>query len=368
MIRNEYIPKTFYHPCKTLSEKLEELEMGTKEFAIRTGKPEKTITAILSGKSSITSEMAILFENVLKIPAKFWLRSQANFDEACAREKRTLTIQEAIEWAKNFPYSEMAKFNWVKSTKKIEEKVIELFSFFGVASKSGWENYYLNSKLKVAFRISLKSTKKPEALSAWLRAGELQAENLIVKQYNEELLKHKLVELKKIMNIPTNEYFTILQKTLSEIGIKLVYTPCLTNAPINGSTRWHKDNPIIQLSGRRKQNDIFWFTLFHEIGHILLHGKKDIFLEDIEYDDKDAEKEKEADEFAADFLLNKNQETELLNDFPISNQKIQYYATKFDVHPAIIIGRLHHKKLIHYSVGREFIENIEIHSDNAIIR
>jgi len=154
MIRNEYTHKTVYHPGKTLSEKLEELEMGPKEFAIRTGKPEKTITAILSGKSSITSEMSILFENVLRIPAKFWLQRQANFDEAYARQNRILTIQEAIEWAKNFPYSEMVKFNWVKSTRKVEERVVELFSFFGVASKTGWENYYLNSKLKVAFRIS----------------------------------------------------------------------------------------------------------------------------------------------------------------------------------------------------------------------
>ena len=43
---------------------------------------------------------------------------------------------------------------------------------------------------------------------------------------------------------------------------------------------------VLSMTIRGAFSDIFWFTLFHEIGHLLLHGKKDIFLENIEYDDK----------------------------------------------------------------------------------
>lgn len=78
---NQFKPDIVFHPGETLSEKLEELKMGPKEFAIRTGKPEKTIIAILKGDSSITSEMAVLFESVLKVPADFWLKKQFRFDE-----------------------------------------------------------------------------------------------------------------------------------------------------------------------------------------------------------------------------------------------------------------------------------------------
>ena len=360
MKKNEYRPRIVSHPGATLFEKLEELGMGAKEFAIRTNKPEKTITAIISGKSSITPEMSVLFENVLKIPANFWLKRQSNYDEAYARKKQEQNIIESIEWAKNFPYSIMSKLQWVKPTRKVEEKVLELFSFFGIASKEGWANFYLHSKLKVAFRISLKSTKKPEALSAWLKAGELQSEHLIVNDYNEKILKQKLLELKKIMEFPNPNVFVEIQEILAKAGVKVVYTPCLPKAPINGSTRWYKDNPLIQLSGRHKKNDIFCFTLFHEIGHILLHGKKDIFLEDIDYEGKDSLKEQQADEFASNFLLSKEHEKMILQDTPITKQKLINYANKFDIHPATIIGRFQHKGLLHYRVGRELIENIEI--------
>ena len=71
--RNEYIPQSYSHPGETLAEKLDELGMGTKEFSIRTGKPEKTIIAVMKGESSITPDMAVQFENVLRIPANFWL-------------------------------------------------------------------------------------------------------------------------------------------------------------------------------------------------------------------------------------------------------------------------------------------------------
>ena len=100
---NQYFPSVVFHPGETLAEKLEEMEMGPKEFALRTGKPEKTIIAVLKGESSITPDMAVLFENVTKIPANFWMNHQRGYDEFMAREKRQAVIEEAVAWAKRFP-------------------------------------------------------------------------------------------------------------------------------------------------------------------------------------------------------------------------------------------------------------------------
>lgn len=77
-----------YHPGETLDEKLQEMRMGIKEFATRVSKPEKTIIAVLKGRSSITPDMAVAFEMVTKIPAHMWLRHQKNYDEFIARKKR----------------------------------------------------------------------------------------------------------------------------------------------------------------------------------------------------------------------------------------------------------------------------------------
>ena len=107
------------------------------------------------------------------------------------------------------------------------------------------------------------------------------------------------------------DFAVALQHLCAKAGVKLVYTPCLPKAPINGSTRWINDVPCIQMTGRHKRNDIFWFTFFHELGHILLHGKKDIFLEDVEYADKQREKEEEADAFSSRILLSQTEENEI---------------------------------------------------------
>ena len=114
------------------------------------------------------------------------------------------------------------------------------------------------------------------------------------------------------------------------------------------------------MTGRYNQNDRFWFTFFHEVGHILLHGKKDIFLEDIEYNDYDQDKEREADEFAIKWTLSEDEEREIVENAPLYEEDIVRYAKKFNTHPAMIIGRLQKKGLLPYSVGREFFIKLDL--------
>ncbi|KPA16424.1 XRE family transcriptional regulator, partial [Candidatus Magnetomorum sp. HK-1] len=343
-IKNEYFPETVTHPGFTLNEKLEEIGMSIKEFALRTQKPEQTIIKIINENGSITPDMSILFENVLKIPAKFWLKRQYLFDESIARIKRFAVIEESKEWAKCFPYASMAKLGWVPKTRKLEKKIDSLFQFFGLSGKAAWENYYYKQMLKVIFRISLKHIAEPYAVSAWLRQGEIIASKMEVANYNAKMLKKNLANVKQLMIDHPNNFFITLQDLCKNAGVKVVYTPCLPKAPINGSTRWLGNTPLIQLSARYKQNDIFWFTFFHEVGHILLHGKKYVSLENIKFDDIDLHKEEEANEFAISWTLSEKQEQEILNHQNITEDSIISFAKKYDTHPAIIIGRLHHKK------------------------
>lgn len=356
--QNQYFPQSRPHPGETLTEKLEEMKMGPKEFALRSGKPEKTIIAILKGESSITPDMAVQFENVTKITANFWMNHQRSYDEFVARQKRQTVIQQAISWAKQFPLADMIKKGWLPQVTTIEEKTMEMLAFFSFSNHTAWEDYYFNQQLKVAFRISLAHIKEPYAISAWLRKGELQAAELQVGEYSEKKFKEALPKLKEIMADHPEDFFHQLQNICSEAGVKVVHTPCINKAPISGSTRWLNDTPFIQLTGRYNRNDIFWFTFFHEAGHIILHGKKDIFLENLEYSDKDLEKEKEADSFAIKWTFSDEEEAEIVESLPLKNQDIKKFAKKFKTHPAIIIGRLQRKKLIHYSLGKEYFEQI----------
>jgi HTH-type transcriptional regulator / antitoxin HigA len=357
---NQYIPQSVTHPGLTLKEKLEEMEMGPKEFALRSGKPEKTITAILKGDSSITADMAVLFENVTKIPANYWMNHQKNYDEYLARVKHQQVIEKAVVWASKFPLQRMLKLGWLEKRPTKPEMAAELLAFFGVASDQSWEDYYCNQQLKVAFRISLKLINNPYAISAWLRKGELTAQEIHSQSYSEKEFKTVLPALKSLMAEQPENFFKQIQTICLKVGVKVVYTPFLPNAPINGVTRWLNETPLIQLTGRGKRNDIFWFSFFHEIGHILLHGKKEIFLEEIEYQDKDLEKEREADAFAVKWTFSLDEEKELIRNLPHSEDGVYAYAKKINTHPALIIGRLQHKKYVPFSFGKQFFKKIEL--------
>jgi len=360
-----YKPDYAVHPGETLREKLEELEMTPKEFAIRTGKPEKTISEILNGKSSITFDMAVLFEKVLKIPANFWIKKQANYNEFIARQKHNAEIEKATEWAKQFPYPQMAKLGLVKATRKAKEKVEELFHYFNVSKTSAWANIYLNQKTPVFFRISLKHAKNPYALSALLRMGEIIANDINAPDFDKKKLKSVLPELKNIMADKPDNYLQQIQKICLLAGVKVIYTPNLPGTVIHGTVRWLNNNPVLQMTDRLKRYDIFWFSLFHEIGHILLHGnKKNIFLEEVNNTGNKDQKEIEADEFAAQLLLSDDEYFEIIDNINSGKdvmETIQYFAAEFNTHKDIIIGRIlfRNKDLYKYGFLQKEIEKVD---------
>lgn len=293
-----------FHPGETLDEKLQEMSMSLKEFATRVSKPEKTIIAVIKGKSAITPDMAIAFELVTRIPANMWLSQQRRYDEYVARKKREKIMQEGILWAKKFPLEEIQKNGWLANYTSLggqpKDIVETLCLFFGVSSPKGWEEYYLNQRLRVAFRITLAESCDPYALSAWLRQGEIQANEIqLTNKYTSKGLKGIIGDISDIRKKYDKDYKEIVSELLATAGVKLVFTEVLSSAPVKGSSRYIGGVPCIQLAKSFDTNEEFWHTLFHEIGHIILHGRKNIFIENVEYCDKNPEMEREANEFAS---------------------------------------------------------------------
>lgn len=151
-----------------------------------------------------------------------------------------------------------------------------------------------------------------------------------------------------------------LQNICATCGVAVVYTQNLPKAPISGATRWFHNKPIIQLSGRFRTNDHFWFTFFHEAAHIILHGKKDIFLENVEGTKIDQEKEEEANAFAARVLIEDKAWKEIVNNLPILPKQIERLAQQLSVAPGIIVGRLQHEDWVSKAFGNELKTKIEL--------
>lgn len=341
-------------PGESLAETLEARKITQTELANRMGRPLKTINEIVQGKTAILPETALQLERVLGISAGFWLEREKNYRLELAEIEEAEQFFETKEWLKNFPITQMKKLGWISyPIDSSIEKFKALLSFFSVSGKEAFYGQYQIEK-PVAYRITNTGTKSPYAVMAWLRRGEIQAAELETNTYNPTKFKETLTQVKELMVAQPVEFFPRLQKLCLQAGVKVVHTPCLSKTKLQGSTRWLNNSPLIQLSNQYRRNDIFWFTFFHEAGHILKHGKKDVFVEGLEYTADGLKKEEEANKFAAQYTFPAKEKERIMKEINEVSDPVQYIkeeALKLQIHPACLLGGLAKEGVLHDSLG-----------------
>ena len=351
-------------PGDTIRETLEVMEMSQAELAERMGRAKEKVNDIIKGRAPISQNTAFQLEKVLGIPATFWLNRENEY----RRELFVLDQKENLlrdqGWARAFPVNQMRKQGWLPASGSKESLVDDLLKFFGLASPKEWSELYLKEKHQSAFRVSLASTASPHAVSAWLRMGELQCGQQSYPAYDKKAFVATLKAAKKLAWQSSADFPKRLKEICHDCGVALVYTPQLPRAPISGASRWFRQTPLIQLSDRFKTDDQFWFSFFHEAAHIILHGKKDIFLEDLKGTLADKNKEEEANNYAASLLLPDTDFQEILASQPLTTETIRRFAHKFCVPPGIILGRLQHMGVVRHSWGNELKQRIQLFDNN----
>lgn len=360
---NQYLPDYVSPPGETLLDALEERGMRQKELAERMSRPEKTINEIVKGKNAITPETALQLEKVLGIPANFWIQREAHYQEYLARVREKEHLEESIAWLDALPLNQMKKYGWIQTYRDKIDQLNEVLRFFGVASVASWKSIWMQNQPKAAFRISLSFTNENAAISAWLRHGEILSSKSEIPNYDQKLFKHNLKEIRTLTREKNVVIKRELKRLCNEAGVNIIFTPMISKATISGAVRWVGGRPLIQLSLRGKYNDRFWFTFFHEAGHVLLHGKKEYFLEGTEDGILSQDKEMEADEFASEFLI----PTHLYEGFKsgrnLSPNGILKFAREIGIHSAILVGRLQNDRLIAQNRYNDMKVKLDIEMD-----
>lgn len=347
-------------PGDTIQETIENIGMSQVELAERMGRSKEKLNDIIKGREPITMKTAILLDRVLGIPVSFWMEREREYRIELANIEQQEFLAQGIDWLKQFPVSVLRNMGFLPDTKNQTDLVDALLRFFGVASPVQWQNIYLEEAVGAAFKISLANTQSPHAISAWLRIGELKTSAQNLPEFDKIGFTNTLDDIKSLVINQPEDFKDQLQLLCAKCGVAIVYTSCLPKAPISGATWWKGKNPIIQLSGRYKSNDSFWFAFYHEAAHIIKHGKKEIFLEDLQGTPVDEEKEKEADLFAQKYLFPASGFERLALIKPINDHLIMAFAAKYDTHPAIIVGQLQHSKVIGYQQFNHFKVPIDL--------
>ena len=351
VVRNQYVPDYVSPPGDVLLETLQERGMTQAELAERMGRPKKTINEIVRGKAAITPETALQLERVLGPPASFWNRYEQLYRQHLAERKEREVLENQVEWLQGFPVRAMVERGWIRSCGNELSQLYELLNFFGVASPEQWEKVCKRSL--VAFRKARTSQSNVKSLSAWLRRGEIQAGNIDCEPYESDRFRQTLINIRELTLKPPEEFEPELIRLCASTGVAVTFVPQLPQCGISGATRWLRpDKALLQLSLRYKTDDQLWFTFFHEAGHILLHGKRDVFLEDDDMDGDD--KELEADGFAAKILIpSARMKGFLRTSRPghISIDAIESFASDIAIAPGIVVGRLQHDRNLPFRHG-----------------
>jgi len=88
--------------------------------------------------------------------------------------------------------------------------------------------------------------------------------------------------------------------------------------------------------------DVFWFSVFHELGHLLLHGRRQVILKDDDADPALRTLEDEADRFATDSLIAPRDYQRFVAAGDVSQASIQAFAAGVGIAAGMVVGRLRH--------------------------
>ena len=357
-IANRYVPDYAIHPGEYLEEVLETREVKKRDFAERAGLSVKAVSQIINGKALYSPEVALMFEKTLGIHAEVWVNMAEAYQLFQARKKdlERLKSESTREWVKKFPVADLKRIDVIPDTKKIEIVADSLLRFLGVSDPHTWEEY--QRRRAVLYRRSSQFKEYEESTAVWLHLAGRKAEEIDTSPFDRENFRTVLQEIRSLTVLPTEDVFPKLQELCASAGIALVKVPELQGTHISGASYWLTQNKaLIALTLRYKSNDHLWFTFFHEAAHILLHGKKAIYIDTDEGSDA-GEEEREADKFAGNLLIPPTQYGTFVREGKFFAEHIQAFADRIGIHPGIVVGCLQHDGYIRFSWHNDLKEKI----------
>lgn len=339
-------PDLIIHPGETLTEILEDRDMSQKELAIRTGMTEKHISTIVKGQKNISVAFAKKLEYALGIDASFWINLQANYDRELLEFEEVNNITEA-ELGILKPLKQVTEYmitrRWLNENVNEAEKVLCLRKILAVSNLTVIPNITYNAayRAQIATNINVDTY----VLYAWQRICELVTKDIVVSdELNISLLKDSISEIKELMFEDINIVQGKLENIFAKCGIAFKIVKHFKGAPVQGFLKKAEDEKLILcMTIRQNRADIFWFTLFHEIGHII---NDDIRQRFIDFNSTQSDMEAKADAFARDILMNARDYKEFVMKRDFSLSAINAFAKKQGVRSYIVIGRLQSDEIL----------------------
>jgi HTH-type transcriptional regulator / antitoxin HigA len=335
--QDELVPDWTVHPGAVLASILEERSIRQSELAERTGMTAKHVSQIVRKSVGISGDTAVLLERALDIPARYWTRLDADYVAYEGGKKARDRLPEYASWLRGFDVSTLQSYGITRPDDSDETRAEKVLRFFGVASPEAFDRTWLQPR--VSFRRSQKFTVAEQNTALWLRLVERKAQRSDTGPLQARKLRKVARDLSGLTTLGITDGFAAAEVALADAGVTLVFVREVPQTRITGATWWLPgDRPVIGVTERHHKPDIIWFTIAHEIGHLLLHPRRQAFLDlDTEKADESDQAEVDANQFAQGLLLPPEANEQIAA--ATTRAELAMLAVRFRVGATIVAGR-----------------------------
>jgi HTH-type transcriptional regulator / antitoxin HigA len=336
----DFQPNWASMPGNTITEVLIEKKLTVQSFASAMKTTPDYIQNLIHGNVKITNDIASALSKNLGASPDFWIKREEHYRFNLSRIK----TEEADEWLKELPLKDMVKLGWIKDVK---DKLSACLDFFNVPDIKTWRTEYADLSTEFSFRTSTTFKSDQASIATWLRRGEIVASEMNCSNWNEDLFETNLSKIRALTRKKNpKDFLPELKKYCAECGVAVVIVPTPSGCRASGATKFITSNQaLLLLSFRYLSDDHFWFTFFHEAGHLVLHKSKGTFIEASQVEGNITDEEKEANLFAGEMLIPYNHHSELAT-LKGNKRNIIGFASKIGVSPGIVVGQMQHQGLI----------------------
>lgn len=307
--------------------------ISNSELATKLGLATQQLADLFVGSLPITLGLAETLAATVGASRDFWITRDAQYHDDLRRVA-------ADEWAQQFPISQMVEFGWISQPSDWHEQIDSCLQYFQVDEPADWEDRYGHALQTAHFRKSPTFDVDTAATSAWFRACEAQAERQSTSNsFDADRFADTvsgLVGLTKIKD--PAQFIPQLVARCADAGVVVVVVRPPKGCPVSGVARTYGGRPLIQLSARYLSDDHFWFSFFHEAGHIVLHPSEEMYVDSFD-GDLDDQIEVEANAFAERLLFPAGVNVQ----GRLTARAIVRVAQANGVSAGVVVGQLQHR-------------------------
>jgi HTH-type transcriptional regulator/antitoxin HigA len=332
--RRTFSPEWASAPGETIKDVLDERGIAAARFADMLGEPPELLHDLFIGSRPITIELARRLRDTLGGSVEFWMQRDLQY-----RADSERFANEA--WLRKLPLKDMVQYGWLPGEEGIDP-LSACLDFFGVDSVRQWSHLDNHLLRGVALRASESYPSEGASLAAWLRRGEVVANGMPTGSWDPVKVEQAIVDSRVLTREQDPQRFLpALQERFGPYGLTVVAERAPSGCRASGAA-WFRSNDqaVVLLSFRYLSDDHFWFTFFHEVAHLILHGDERVYVDN--EDDVESQQETEANQYAQRVLVPLTARRQL-QETTLSHRALIRFARDVGVSPGVVVGQLQYE-------------------------